>query len=361
MRTILRWIEEYARAEQGVIPAPELDKRIVALRELASNVHGMNATQFQEAMTTAHFVDYFADALSRAFYSDYAYQVGDWKGYIYPDTTPDFRDVDRFRMSEPGGLYRRREKAEHKATNVQDSEIHYGVDEFSREFDVSWQTILNDDLGKIKETPQRMAKAAARWLDEFVSALFDNATTQLTIAALGAPWAGTGALTLANLAIGVNAMYQRTDAAGNRMNITKLHLVIPPILKIQAAQILQDVLSNGGPGSNVMSQFLSAANVHVDPFIDTTVAAAWYLFADPSEIPTVTLARLTGWPGPVTVMKRSNIQLVSGSAPAAFLMGDFTTGDIEFAVEDVVGGWDDAGYVGVTDFRGLYYSSGTTP
>jgi hypothetical protein len=26
-----------------------------------------------------------------------------------------------------------------------------------------------------------------------------------------------------------------------------------------------------------------------------------------------------------------------------------------------VGGWDAATYVGVTDFRGIYYSNGTTP
>ena len=60
-------------------------------------------------------------------------------------------------------------------------------------------------------------------------------------------------------------------------------------------------------------------------------------------------------------MKQSNIQMVTGTAPSAFLMGSFATGDIEFMVEDVVGAWDDASYVGVTDFRGLYYSSGTTP
>jgi hypothetical protein len=29
-------------------------------------------------------------------------------------------------------------------------------------------------------------------------------------------------------------------------------------------------------------------------------------------------------------------------------------------VEDVMGGWDDGSYMGVTDFRGLYYSNGTT-
>ena len=109
-----------------------------------------------------------------------------------------------------------------------------------------------------------------------------------------------------------------------------------------------------------MSQFTT--NVYVDPYIATAAPnVPWYLFADPSEIPTVTVARLEGMPGPIVAKKASDIQRMFGTAPAAFLMGSFATGDIEYMVEDVVGGWDDAALVGVTDFRGIYYSSGTTP
>jgi len=256
-------------------------------------------------------------------------------------------------------LYRRREKAEAKTTYIREVEIHYGVEEYARQFDVSWQTIQNDDLGKIKETPSRMANAAARWADAFVSNLYDNAVTQGTLAGLGAPWAGTGRLTLANLAIGVAAMMTRTDAAGNQINFKKVYLVIPPILKVQAAQLLQDLLQYGGLGSSVISQFISG--VYVDPYITTVgINVPWYLFADPAEVAAVTVVRLQGWTGPIVAMKRSDIQLITGSAPSAFTMGSFATGDIEYVVEDVLGGWDDASYVGVTDFRGMYYSSGTT-
>ena len=57
----------------------------------------------------------------------------------------------------------------------------------------------------------------------------------------------------------------------------------------------------------------------------------------------------------------SDIDIIAGSAPQSYRLGDFATGNIEFMVEDIIGGWDDATYVGVTDFRGIYYSSGTTP
>ncbi len=52
---------------------------------------------------------------------------------------------------------------------------------------------------------------------------------------------------------------------------------------------------------------------------------------------------------------------VSGSEiKAPYALGSFDTGDIEYQVADIVGGWDDASFVGVTDYRGMYYSSGTT-
>ena len=115
-------------------------------------------SRFAETMTTAHFSQYFGDAISRAFYADYRYKVGAWTNYTYADTVPDFRDVNRFRMTEPGTLYKRREKQELEATYIADSEIYYGVEEYGRQFDVSWRAIMNDDLGKIREISRSHGK-----------------------------------------------------------------------------------------------------------------------------------------------------------------------------------------------------------
>ena len=361
MNSILKWIEEVAIASKTPNNGPLVDTHIEAFRELRRGYRDMTPNQFAETMTSASFANYFADALSRQFYSDYNYKTGAWQAYVYQDTAPDFRDVDRFRMTEPNTLYRRGEKGEAEADYITDSVISYGVYEFARQMDFSWRTIKNDDLGEIRRTPQRMANAARRWLDAYVSALYDNATTQATLAALLAPWAGTGRLTAPNLAIGLNAMRQRTDVLGNQLQFSQLHLVIPPILEIQAASILRDLLGYGGAGGNVLSTFINPTNVHVDPYIAFAGAnVPWYLFADPSEAPAVTLVRLQGMTGPAVYKKSSNIQMMIGNVPPEMAMGSFEDGDIEFMVEDIVGAWDDASYVGVTDFRAIYYSSGTT-
>jgi len=360
--SIFKMLEELVLAESATLDAAipgETDRRVSAMRELRRLD---SPAQFNEAMTTAHFPQYFLDALSRMFYKAYNMKSGAWRNYTFADEAPDFRDVKRFRMSLPETLLLRREKAEAKATYIGETMIHYGVEEYARQFDVSWRTILNDDLGEIQETPARMAQVALRFEDQFVSALYDNATTQAALLALGITYGGTGRLTAANLAIGINAMMNHFDAAGNPIVITKMHLVIPPVLQIQAGVILQSMLMAGVATNdkNVLPQYISS--VDVDPYI--AVAGAnipWYLVASPAEIPTITVARLRGVPGPWIYKKLSDVDVISGSAPGPFTMGSFATGDIEYAVSDIIGGWDDGTYVGVTDFRGIYYSNGTTP
>lgn len=348
------------KAEQ--IEGAELDARISALKEIYSpTTRSASPERFKEVLTTAHFTNYFSDALSRMFYQDYKVREMSWKQYTYADTAPTFRDVDRLRMSRPGTLYKRREKGEAKATSIQDSQISYGVEEFARQFDVSWRVILEDDLGKIKEVPRAMARAAVEFENGFVTALFDNATTQNSLVGLGAQYAGTGALTHENLAIGITYMNTRTDPDGYPLSVGGIYLVVPPDLAMQAEVILGSTLASGNVSNdlNVIPRFLRGYIVN-DQITTTAEAKPWYLFADPASIPTVPVVRLQGYELPFVYMRASNIDMVMGSAPPAMLMGSYETGDIEYTVEDFIGGWDDSSFVGVVDYRGIYYSDGTS-
>lgn len=359
-------IEDFVLAEKEKLEAVQpglTDKRIGALRAIKHDWRHMTSEQLAEAMTTANFSSYFSDALSRMFYEEYKLLSGSWKRYTFQDTVPDFRDVKRWRMTMPGTLYLRREKAEAKATAIDEgTPITYHVEEYARQFDISWQAILNDDLGEIQMTPRRMARMAGVFEDQFVSNLYDNATTQAALVALGAGYAGTGRLTAANLAVGINAMMTRNDAAGNPIQIRQAILVIPPLLEQQAAVIMQSELMPGVATNdrNVLPNFL--AGFVIDPYIATAAPnVPWYLFALPNDVPAVAVARLASAPNPYVYKKASNVEMVMGSAPAQFLMGSFETGDITYGVSDIIGGRNDATWGGVIDPNGIYYSSGTTP
>ena len=357
---ILSWMSEGINEFEKALgtPGAEIDKRVTALREMWT---AQSPLQFKEAMTMAQFPTYFGTLLNREFVKAYETMGGTWKSYTKADTAPDFRDISRLRMDWTLPLHLRREKAEAKAGYSAEAEFHYGVEEYATQYDISWQTFQNDDLGELHRAPEELLKAAKVFEDQFVSNLYDNATTQATVLALGAPWFGTGRLTAANLAIGINAMKVRTQPNGNPMNLTKVILVIPPLLEIQAATILESQLMAGVATNdkNVLPRYISA--VYVDPYITTAAPnVPWYLFAAPDEIGAVRVARLQGAPGPFTYIDESSIRIISGSAPASFTMGSFATGDIQYAVSDIIGGWDSGTLVGLTDFRGFYYSNGTT-
>lgn len=363
MKSLFEMLSGYMHEDfkADAISGEELDTRVNALKEMYSpSVINASPAQFKEVLTTAHFSNYFSDALSRMFYQDYAVREMSWREYTFADSAPTFREVDRLRMSRPGTLYKRREKAEAKATEVKDSQISYGVEQYARQFDISWRVILEDDLGKIREVPRDMARAAVEFENQFVTALFDNATTQAALVALGAQFAGNGALTHENLADAITQMNTRVDPDGYPLSVGSITLVVPPDLALQAAVIMGSTQASGTTDNdvNVIPRFLRGFIVN-DQITTTADAKPWYLFADPATVPTVPVVRLQGYEMPFVYMRASNIDMVMGSAPPAMLMGSYETGDIEYTVEDFIGGWDDDTYVGVADYRGIFYSSGT--
>jgi len=374
MQHILQFIQQYAdkqfrglsESDRKEVNSParsdaELDTHLGLLLEIERDGTRMGPARLAETMTTAHFFDYFQAPISRMFLEQYQILGGTWRAYTTPDTAPDFRQVQRFRMSRPGGLLPRGEKQGAEAGEVHEDMIEYGVGEFSRQFDFSWQVFQNDDLGQFMRFPVELAQAALWWKDEWVSALYDNPITQATLVGLAPVFSGTGRLTLANLTIAVGAMQSRVDPQGRPLSFRSLHLVIPPILQIQASEILSNLIQYGGQNGNTMATFLPQSNVHIDPYITyTNPNVPWYLFAGPESCNTVTVVGMQGWTGPVVYMDQPTIRIMSGTAPDAFTMGDSRTGDIVFHVEDIVGAWDDPALVGVTNPLGIYYSSGTT-
>ena len=241
------------------------------------------------------------------------------------------------------------------------------VEDYAKQIDFSHRILVNDDLGQFRNIGLKMADSTKRFLDFYASALYDNALTQGALVALGVGYAGTGALTTANLAIGWNAFVTRVDALGNPITVVPKYLVIPPILLLTSNQILmsEKVAELATHGINPLR---GALEVREDPYIGFTLPnIPWYLFADPADVPGVSVVKMQQMPNDFYLYAKAPDKLpmsVSGGLGAAnWQLGSFLTGDIEISVQTTIGSRsDDLGaLVGVTDANGLYYSSGTTP
>lgn len=374
MRTIMRMISEVAQEHVSAD-----NERCAEMREAFQELDNVidrrgdimtSRERFAEVLTTVDFPYYFARTINRAVEARYQYMKGNWRDYCLQLLMTDYTTAERYRMSEFDRPVLRRVKDEARPGYIYEGRTQYGIADYAKQIDFERRILINDDLGAFDEIATLMADSTSRFLDWFVSALYDNVLTQAAMTALGVNYAGTGRLTTANLGIAWNAFAQRLDGRNNPLNIRPTYLVIPPQLELTANQILQSerIAELATNGINPMRGRLQ---VKIDPYIAVAPAAPanipWYLFASPSAIPTVRYTKWTGRPNDFYLFAKApdKVPMSTGGAlgTANWRDGSFLTGDIEMSVETTIGSRSDdlAGLVGVSDAQGLWYSSGTTP
>lgn len=358
MRNITRWAEEVAVAKEaaGLITPTQLQEASVAFNAIRRDFNRMSTSNFQEVLTASGFNTYMTDALSRSFYDQYGTVGGTWRNYTYADQSPDLREVTRYRRTDSHRMVRRRATGSRKEFSTDIDKEQYGASEFSEQFSVAWETILNDDLNELIKMPTDMANVAANFEDEFVSSLYNNATTQAYLIGLGAGYSSAAALTTASLSAGITAMTGRRSNSNALIKMGAIRLVIGQGLVITAADIMSNIFA-GTTDANQLNKFIGG--VDVDPYLVASGGfEPWYLFADPRVIPTVPVLRLSGTDRPYVFTQESQVRLISGSAPAALTLGSYDSGVVSYSVGSIIGGNASDTKGGLIDEKGIYYSSG---
>jgi len=303
----------------------------------------------REALTTSDFPYLFGDVLDRQVLASYKAVDPVWKAFVKMSTVRDFKDAYRFAIT--GGdqyLAEVGEKGEYLASERTESKYTLAVKKYGRQFDISWEALINDDLGALRDTPERFARAAVRTEHRIVTALYARSATLYT-AAQGNMVAS--ALAIASLETGLEAMAAFVDANGEPIQNRAATLVVPPALELTARQILTSTNKmwiyrgdeEGGPTAMPMTNVVSQVGLSlvVDPYlpvIDTTDGATgWYLFADPKDIAALEAAHLRGHERPEICMKASD-KVTLGGGLISPLSGDFGTDNVFYRVRVVFGG-----------------------
>lgn len=368
MRQVLQMVLEFAVEDARARLTPhDFNARSRALQS-AYNVldstinptvnHSIESRQMMEAMSIADFPTYFGNIISRAFYADYPLRVGRWATYTTPDESPDFRSVERGRLSEFGTLHRRMDRGETTMDHLEESWLNYAVEEYSNAFGLSWRIIVNDDMQQVQRFPQKLLNAALRFEDTYVNSRWDNATTRAALTALGANYTAALAFTVEGIISAWEKFAARTTPDGHPLNITPRYLVAHPTKQLKAQEILAGI--DVSASNSTIRATRGLLEFVPDPYLSNP--AHWYLMADPSELATITVLRMRGYDRPRVYMKAPNmVPFTPGGGPSgspSWMMGDFEHGEIEFMVHDIIGSWDDATYVGLTDYHGIFWSSG---
>ena len=341
------------------------DQRLTEVINLLSNPSGMASHRreylIKEALTTSDFPLLFGDVLDRQVLANYKAVDPVWKPFTRMSTNKDFKASYRFAMT--GGdqyLAEVGEKGEYLASDRSETRYSLTLKKYGRQFDISWESLVNDDLGALKDTPSRFAMAAVRTEHRLVTGQYAR---NATIYSTARGNASALALTIANLETAVAAMMAYTDANGEPIMNRPKYLVVRPADEFTARQILTSATkmwteSAGGaavayPTTNVIAQY--GLQLIVDPYLaiygGADLATQWYLFADPKDIAAFEFAHLAGHERPEICMKNSDKVAVGGGPLSAF-DGDFATDNVFYRVRLVAG-------VTTLDWRASYMGGST--
>ena len=318
-----------------------------------------HAAILEEAITTTDFPYLFGHVIDRQLLANYKGFDADWKNYMKVTSVPDFNTVRREKLhGTDSRLPVVPEKGEYQPSTPTNCRYTYNVKKYGRQFDISWESMINDSLGAFGDVPQRMALAAARSEYYFATSLFAAAGGDGNASLFGATITDCGQaitnlgvlpLTIGNLETTMELMAAQQNPGGEPLGIRPKHLVVGPALEFTARAILTSALvqwtevgAGAGipvPTSNVIPQM--GLQLHVNPYIpviDTTHGGtSWYLFADPSDVAAMEFGYLRGHESPEIVMKSSDKVSPAGGAMSPF-SGDFATDNVMYRVRAVFGG-----------------------
>ncbi len=332
---------------------------------------------FRETMTTSDFSALTVDVLDRQLLADYTEAPSPVEPLVKKATLADFRNKKTFifdGMETPFSVVNELQDLPLRDMS-QRTPILYAPLKYEAGGKVSWEAVINDDLGVFTDMPQRLARGARRTKWKFITALYSSATgpsstlysstyANQIITANGAS-SNNPALSVNALNDAMTVMLNQKDLGGDPIQIPgRLFLVVGPSLMVTANNIMHqlsvDVNQAGGTtqasGSGATQTLYNSQRIKVDnwivqnmtvivdqylPIVTTSSGVKttqWYIFADPASQgrPAIEIGDLRGYDSPQLYQKVPNTMRVGGGVEP--MLGDFRSMSTEFKALMAFGG-----------------------
>lgn len=329
---------------------PEYKKGLAEAANLCANLiqrgSKLDMYRFQEAMSTSDFPIYFGDILDRQILASYAEAPQTYTQWAKVSEVSDFRPAKRYAMDGgEGQLKPVDELGEYQAVRRSENQLSFSVKKFGARFDLSWESIIDDNLNLLTDQPTRFGKAARRTEEKECTNLLMNDTF---FSAANGNVMDSNPLTVQNLQKALEKFTSRVDSDGEPIMVGPAILMVPPALEVTANNILNAseflAWDNGQESfqmrtNNWLSGKLKLVVNHYLPVLDKAHGSdAYYLLADPSAARgAVEFAFLRGHRSPELFMKTPNAVSVSGGSVGT-MTGDFDHDAIGYKVRHVMGG-----------------------
>lgn len=253
-----------------------------------------------------------------------------------PISAADFRDIYAVRFGGDFQLRAVQANGEYENASLSDETEGLKVTRFGRTINLTFEAVINDDMGAFQRIPREFAMAARNLESSSVWGLFRNNTALKSDAtalfhANHGNLAGSGTVIAAtSVAAGRAAMWKqkalgRKSTDDDFISVEPDRLIVPPALEIAA---LQFVTATTPATDGTVNPYKSSLTPIVVPHLGAAAAngsdTAWYLVS--SALPPIQHAYLDGYNAPtvVTVEGRNpdvvtmNARHIFGAAPVDF-------------------------------------------
>jgi hypothetical protein len=285
-----------------------------------------------EAIATTDFPNILLSSLTKRLIQDYMeFQVVPGLERLYTATVlGDYKPQDRVRMGYLGDLPTVAEAGAYvELTKPTDEKITYSLVKKGGLLTISEETIRNDDLNKIAQFPNRLARAARHTLATFVTTFFTTppAYDPDALAWFHATHNNLGATALSSAELDARAILlakQSEKDSGNRLGLTLDWLMIPIDDRPTAMQINRNMTAT----NNWYDKFgENEENIIVNPLLAEANVHSWYFGTFPVNAPFLEIGFLDGYQTP---------QLFIANLPTQGTQ--FTNDQLQYKAKFVFGG-----------------------
>lgn len=229
-----------------------------------------------------------------------------WRNICAVRNVPDFKTVtsyrlvgkDQYEIVGPSGELKHGTLDEEKYTNKAET---YGLI-----LTISRQDIINDDLGAITTVPRKLGRGSGLAINDVFWRTFMNNAAFFSAANNNYMAGADTALGIDGLTLAEILFMEQKDAEGKPIGVMPSILLVPPHLSALGAQLYK-ATDMRDPGATdpypVSNPHAGKFRVEVSRYLSNTnysgnSAKAWYLLAEPADLPVIEVAFLNGQESP---------------------------------------------------------------
>lgn len=195
-----------------------------------------------------------------------------------------------------------------KHGTIGDKAYNNQADTYAKMLAITRKDIINDDLGALTSVPQRLGRGAALKLNDiFWTAFLDNASTSWFHADNNNVNTGVADMTIGGLTATETIFMNQVDDDNKPLGSQPKILVVPTALKTPANTLMKSERVIDGTSTGLQGDVNPHAGrfrVESSPYMANSVytgysASAWYMLADPEDLPFIEIAALYGRVEPV--------------------------------------------------------------